>query len=82
MWSPGMFVSRLQLQPVPIADPLPRPCRGAGAGGAGGERRQLAVRDAQPYLARLGGYQTSEVVAEAVVEAEVDARGRRRPRRG
>ena len=37
-------VSRLQLHPVPIADPLPRPCRGAGAGGAGGERRQLAVR--------------------------------------
>ena len=25
-------VSRLQLQPVPIADSLPRPCRGAGAG--------------------------------------------------
>jgi hypothetical protein len=57
MWSPGMFVSRLQLQPVPIADPLPRPCRGAGAGGAGGERRQLAVRD-PTYLAHLGGYQT------------------------
>ena len=41
----------------------------------------MAVRDAQPYLAHLGGYQPSEVVAEAVVEAEVDARGRRRPRR-
>jgi hypothetical protein len=38
--------------------------------------RQLAVRDAQPYLAHLGGYQPSEVVAEAAVEAEVDARGR------
>jgi hypothetical protein len=70
MWSPGIFA--VSSCSITAADPLPRPCRGAAAGSASSERRQLAIGDAQPYLAH-------QLVTEAVVrpEAEVDANGRR-----